>query len=129
MPNAEIFEINYVELPKLPKNVGSDMFELWLKFLDAKSEEDLKMLIAKEPKVFGVAVNKLRKLSASEEIRERMRKEEKARMDRVSALAKSKREGIKEGKIEDAIAMKAEGIKDDVIARVTKLSIDEIKKL
>jgi len=30
-----------------------------------------------------IAVNKLRKLSASEEIRERMRKEEKTQMDRI----------------------------------------------
>jgi len=95
------------------------------------------MLIAKEPKVFGVAVNKLRKLNASEEIRERIYQEEKDRMDRVSALAKRERIGIEkgikkgkiEGKIEDAIAMKAEGIEDDVIAIVTKLSINEIQKL
>ena len=78
------------------------------------------MLIAKEPKVFGIAVNKLRKLSASEEIRERMRKEEKARMDRVSALAKSKREGIKEGKKEGQA---------EVLALLEKgIPIDEIKK-
>jgi len=116
MPDAEIFEINFVELPKLPKNLSDDMFELWLKFLDAKTEEDLKMLIAKEPTIFGVAVNKLRKLSASEEIRERMRKEEKARMDRVSALAKSRREGKIEGQSE-VLALLEKGI-----------SIDEIKK-
>jgi len=128
MPNADIFEINYVELPKLPKDTGSDMFELWLKFLDAKSEGDLKMLISKEPKVFGIAVNKLRKLSASEEIRERMRKEEKARMDMVSALAKREREGMKKGIKKGKIEGKKEG-QADVLALLEKgVPIDEIKK-
>ena len=90
----------------------------------------LEVLRAKSaPEMFGIAVNKLKKLSANEKIRERIYQEEKDRMDRVSALAKSKRDGIEKGKIEDATAMKTEGIKDDVIARVTGLSIDEIKKL
>ena len=129
MPDAEILDINFVELPKLPKSLGNDKFVWWMKFLSAETEEDLKMVIAKEPEIFGIAVNKLRKLSASEKVRERIYQEEKDRMDRVSALAKSKRDGIKEGKLEAAIAMKAEGISDDVIARITKLSINEIKKL
>jgi len=116
MPDAQIFEINFVELPKLPKDLGSDRFVWWMKFLSAKTEEDLKMVIAKEPKIFGIAINKLKKLSASEEIRERIYQEEKARMDRVSALAKREREGIKKGQTE-VIALFEQGI-----------SLDEIKK-
>jgi len=41
----------------------------------------------------------------------------------------SRIKGKIEGKIEDAIAMKAEGISDDVIARITGISIEEIEKL
>jgi len=137
MPDAEIFDINFVELPKLPKSLGNDKFVWWMKFLSAETEEDLKMVIAKEPEIFGIAVNKLKKLSANEKIRERIYQEEKDRMDRVSALAKSRREGkkegmkegIKEGKIKDAIKMKAKGFNDDLIAEITELSINEIRKL
>jgi len=144
MPDAEIFEINFVELSKLPKDLGNDRFVWWLKFLSAKTEEDLKMVIAKEPKIFGVAVNKLRKLSASEEIRERIRKEEKARMDRVSALAKRERigmekgikkgrkEGMKEGKanILQRIVknMKNDGESVEKIMKFTGLNKEEIEK-
>ena len=112
MPDAEIFDINFIELPKLPKSLGDDRFVWWMKFLSARTEEDLKMVIAKEPKMFGIAVNKLRKLSASEEVRERIYQEEKDRMDRVSALKESERRGEKK-----------------VLALLEKgYSLDEIKK-
>jgi len=112
MPDAEVVDINFVELPKLPKSLGDDKFVWWMKFLAAKTETELKMIIAKEPAMFGIAVDKLRKLSASEEIRERIYQEEKDRMDRVSALKESERRGEKK-----------------VLALLEKgYSLDEIKK-
>ena len=128
MPDAEVVDINFIELPKLPKSLGDDKFVWWMKFLSAKTEEDLKMVIAKEPKMFGIAVNKLKKLSANEKIRERIYQEEKDRMDRVSALAKSKRDGVKEGMKKGKIEGKIEG-QTEVLALLEKgIPIDEIKK-
>jgi hypothetical protein len=58
MPGAEIFEIQFIDLPKFPKNAGNSMKELWIKFLTAKTEKDLEMLTKENP-VMASAVDRL----------------------------------------------------------------------
>jgi predicted transposase/invertase (TIGR01784 family) len=126
MPDAEVFEVHFVELRKLPRDAGSCMKELWVKFLSAKSEEDLIMLTTQSP-VLKKAVNKLVKFSSSDERRyiEDMIIKDKLRM---ASFEKGVREeamkkGMKEGMKEVARAMKADGLDDVFIAKYTGLPV------
>ena len=120
MPNAEVFEINIVELPKLPKNAGNSMKELWVKFLSAKTKEELNMLTKQAP-ALKKAVNKLIRINASEERRYMAEMRHKAEMER---------DAFKKGTLmELATNMIAEGLDDTLIAKITKLSIVEIELL
>src|SRR5215510_2467371 len=49
MPDAEYFEIIFVELSKLPKEIGDGLRELWVRFLAVQSEEELDMIAQKSP--------------------------------------------------------------------------------
>jgi predicted transposase/invertase (TIGR01784 family) len=64
---TDLLEVNVLELPKLPQDDGSGLWD-WLKFLNAKTEEELTMLAQKNPQV-GKAVAKLMVLSEDERLR------------------------------------------------------------
>ena len=108
MPDANVFEINFIELPKLPKKTGNDKKLLWLKFLSAKTEEDLDMVVAQDPK-YEPVVEKLISVNANEELREYMLLQEKIERDerwkRASGEAKAEERGI-----ERALALIEEGV-------------------
>ena len=83
---TEVFEISFIELPKVNKGKGDETKDLWMKFLSAESEEDLEMLTKQSP-VLEQAVKKLVYVSADELVRYEMELREKAELDYQSAMA------------------------------------------
>ena len=65
---TDLFEINFIELPKVLLKEKNSLKELWMLFLSADNEEVLDML-ANESPVMEKAVNKLIYVSADEKLR------------------------------------------------------------
>ncbi|MDR2577922.1 MAG: Rpn family recombination-promoting nuclease/putative transposase [Chitinispirillales bacterium] len=147
MPNAEVFEINFIELPKLPKNAGNGMKELWVKFLSAKTEEELNML-AKQAPALKKAVHKLVRVNASEErqymedmlikaeiaeyyLKKGIRAESLAEgiaVGKTEGIAVGRTEGKAEGKAEIIAIMKAKGWNSTQIAELVGMTVDEVER-
>ncbi len=93
---SDIVEINTLELNKLPENTdGTELYD-WATFINAKSEEELRMIAERNPQI-GKAVVKLRRLSADEQTRYIYEMREKARRDEESLLRWEREEGLQEG--------------------------------
>ncbi len=106
-------QIHFLELGKLSAEPKTKL-EMWLKFIDAESEEELDMLtnienIAIENTPIQKAIMYVKELSADEKLREIARLREKALHDEASALKTAKAEGIELGKAEGIELGKAEG--------------------
>ena len=86
---TDIFEVNLIELDKIPK-VPGNMKELWMSFFAAETEEELEML-AKESPVIEKAVNKLVYFSADEQLRYDLDMREKWELDNATREAEYKR--------------------------------------
>jgi predicted transposase/invertase (TIGR01784 family) len=136
---SDILEINTLELEKLPSEPDkkSDKNKwLWLKFLNADDEEELKMIEQALPEI-KQAGNILRKLSQSGKVRAGYEAWHKALSDEVTRINSARREGIKEGSREGekkrnvAIAkeMLKDGLSIDMVCKFTKLSLKEIEQL
>ena len=97
---TDVFEINFIEMPKIPSEINSPI-DLWMKFLSAENEEELEML-AKQSPVMEKAVQKLVHVSAEELVRYEMDMREKAELDYRSAMADSYDDGRQEGRQEGA---------------------------
>jgi len=96
---TDIIEFHTLELSKLPKESdGTDLCN-WLEFINADSEEDLKMLAKKSPKM-KAPVKKLLKLNQDEHARALYEAREKQRRDHTTMVNHARREGIKEGILE-----------------------------
>jgi len=77
---SDIIEIHTVELEKLPESTdGTELYD-WAKFIDAETEEELKMIGERNPQVQR-AVVKLRELSSDERARDMYERREKALRD------------------------------------------------
>ena len=77
---SDTIEIHTLELPKLPSNEDGTPLWVWMKFLDARTEEDLEMIAQKNPQVQR-AVIRLKELSADERTRMLYEAREKERRD------------------------------------------------
>jgi predicted transposase/invertase (TIGR01784 family) len=140
MPGAEIFEIHFVELTKFPKNAGNSMKELWIKFLTAKTEEDLDML-TKESPIMASAVDRLVYASGTKELRKQMDDYARNEMKNRLTRAADKKEGQLEGEaigeargeakkaLQIAKASKEHGFPNAVIAEITGLTLKQIEEL
>ena len=100
---TDILEIHTLELPKLPAEADGSELWTWLEFINAESEEELKMLLKKEPKMRGpvetlLAVNRDPATRALYEAREKERRDNRAR-ERY-ALQQGEAKGRAEGKAE-----------------------------
>jgi predicted transposase/invertase (TIGR01784 family) len=137
---TDVLELNFIELPKIPHNLSESPKDLWMKFLSAEDEEVLKM-IAKQNKTMDKAVKKLVYVSADELIRYEMDMREKIELDYHSAMRGSYDEGREEGKKEGreegkqqkvremVYGMKNDGLSEEAIARIAKLTIEEIQSI
>ena len=75
-----LIEIHTLELGKLPQDTDGTILYDWARFIAAESEEELKMVVERNPQV-GRAVVKLVELSADERARDLYERREKARRD------------------------------------------------
>jgi len=126
--------MHYFELPKLPAVADAeDELKLWLAFFNAKTEEDLKNLMAIGGDIMVQAVEAYRSVSASDELRELERQRDRTRRNEASALANARREAREEAErrnsLEIARRMRTDGADVDTIAKWTGLTVDEVLKL
>jgi len=137
---TDVFEIHFIELKKVPKDSSKHMKDLWMRFISADSEEELKVL-SEESAILKKAVEKLIYVSSDEDLRYQLDMREKADLDYWSAMKtnyrKGKEEGRKEGKDEGrheqalAIASKLVSIGEPIekIISVTGLTYEEVERL
>ncbi|GHT28215.1 hypothetical protein FACS18942_08450 [Planctomycetales bacterium] len=153
---TDMKEIHILELTKLPKK--SDMTELfdWLMLIKAQNGEEYEM-VAKNKPVFKKVVAVVKQLSADEQARAEYDKHELWRMDYAASMRNAKKIGLRAGLqqglqrglqrgIEEGLQQGIEkgtqdrsreiarnslkeGIAIEVIARLTGLTKQEIKRL
>ncbi|MDR3056366.1 MAG: Rpn family recombination-promoting nuclease/putative transposase [Zoogloeaceae bacterium] len=129
---TDLLEVHILELPKLPKSEDGSVLWDWLKFLDARKEEDLVMLAEKNTEV-KKAVGKLMELSADEQTRLLAESREKMQWDINSIKHGAREEGREEGRMEERLVFArkalAQNIPLETIVTLTGLSPDEIRTL
>ena len=132
----DLFEINTLELPKLPGEPdGTDLYN-WLSIFTAKTREEFDMAAKTSPDI-AQAVGVIMELSEDEctrilaESREKARRDEEARRD--YAYQEGEREGERKGRQEERLEVARNLLleKDPVekVAKATGLSLDEVKAL
>jgi predicted transposase/invertase (TIGR01784 family) len=137
---TDLLEVNTLELPKLPPTEDGTERWNWMKFLSARSKEELIMIAEKSPQV-KKAVGRLMELSNDErarmlaESRQRMlwdiaTRERAAREEGLhEGEQRGRQEGEQRGRQEIARSMLADGMAPDLISKFTGLSIEEIEAL
>ena len=121
---TNLVEINTLELPKLPLETDNTNLWNWMRFMETKDEEELKMLATKSTEL-KKAVGVLMELSADERTRMIAENREIARIDEVSRLNGA----IRERNLEIARNALAEGASYDFISKITGLDFETIKRL
>jgi len=121
---TDIIEVNTLELVKLPsKEDGTELWN-WMKFLSARSKEELDMVAEKNPRV-RKAVSRLMELSNDE--RTRMLYESRQKMEWDNRARE--RGALKEQAHSIAISLLKKQMAVDEIVEVTGLTHDEVEKL
>ena len=120
-------EINVLELPKIHDADGTHLGN-WLRFFRATTEEDF-MTVAQTNPAINEAWGVIKVLSGDERARALAEAREKARMDFDSLLGDARYEGRREEKNEIARNLLKEKTPMDVIAKVTGLPFEEVKRL
>lgn len=82
-----------------------------------------------ENKEIKEAMNELEEMSKDEELRRVAELREKAIRDEKNGLRHARQDGIKEGKEEVARKMKKEKYPDEIIAKLTELTVEEVKNI
>ena len=133
-------ELHYIQLPKFRKKCKriSSKLEEWLSFIKYDNMEELHMI--KNEKI-KKAEEELEYLTGDEEAKRLAYLREKAIRDEYNSNSMARKigleegiqKGIQKGKIENrkeiAKKMLEENIDIEIIAKITTLSVDEIKKL
>jgi predicted transposase/invertase (TIGR01784 family) len=124
--------VHTLELGKLPRKADGSQLWNWLKFLDARSEEDLRMIAERNPMV-KKAVVRLMELSKDEQ--ERMwaeavqKKEMDDRVRESDAEDRGLEKGLQRRNLEVARNALRIGIPIADIATLTGLTCEEIEAL
>jgi len=143
-------EIHFIELPKFlkSKEIGNKKLRQWLDFICNKRKGEIEMAVKENEKI-AKASQEWEYLRGDEAVKRMAFLKEKWERDWNSSMRSAKeigmekgiKEGIKEGikkgkkegKIEEkkeiAIKMIHEKIDEEIISKVTNLSLDEIEKL
>lgn len=136
---SDHFAIHFLELPKFvkTKNFRSSL-EHWLAFFKYEGqEEDIMKYVIKSNPHIAKAHDKYTAFTMNDEAMEKYEAHLKWKSQYKTDLAYAKQEGKVEGKaegkaevqIENALAMKKDGVPIDKISRYTSLSIEEIEAL
>ncbi|WP_168118785.1 Rpn family recombination-promoting nuclease/putative transposase [Paenibacillus sp. HB172176] len=127
---TDAFEVHFLELPKferMMKDINNPLHR-WLMYLDERlSEHQLKELIEMDANIKKTEELLLR-LSSDEETYRLYEAREHSLMERNSLIADGVAKGIEKGKQEVIKNMLKEGVDVELIAKVTGLSIEEIRK-
>jgi len=117
---TDIFEINTLELKKIPEVSDGTAIYDWARFIAAESEDDLIMLAEENPD-FNEAVIKYRELTADERVRDLYERREKERRDTASFV---------KGAVLDIArkALKRNMSVEDIID-ITNLTREDVEKL
>lgn len=125
-------EIQILELRKLPKELKNDPDILnWMRFLGGKTRREFEAM-AKKDEYIEEAYRELEKLSADEQAKLEYEAREKAIRDynsqMNSALKRGIEKGIEKGQRSLIRTMLQNGAEPDLIAKLTGLSLAEIKE-
>ena len=121
---TDLAEINTLELSRLPLETDNTDLWNWMRFMETKDEEELKMLATKSPEL-KKAVGVLMELSEDERTRMIAENREIAHYDEISRLNGA----IRERNLEIARNALAEGASYDFVSKITGLDIETIKRL
>jgi len=132
----DLFEINTLELPKLPGEPDGTLLYNWLRMFTARTEEELTMVAKTSPEI-AEAVGVIMELSEDErtrllaEAREKYRRDEEARKEYAyqEGLQAGQKAGLREGRREVArrLLLKKESV--EIVAELTDLPLEEVKTL
>ena len=120
----------FIELPKFRK-INPDMNEKlnqWLAFIDDYDRGLIKMAEEKN-KTIEKARIEMNYLTGDEEVKRLAELREKWEMDYNSGIGHAKREAVKQRNIEIVKEMKKQKYPIEVIAKITKLTEEEIKNI
>jgi predicted transposase/invertase (TIGR01784 family) len=122
-PFNDLMEIHALNLERLPEEGKGKLLD-WLRFLNAETEEEFRMLAEKTP-LIGEAYCKLQAMSEDEANRMLYEAHLKAQRDEYSRVQGAPQKGRQEV----ARTLKVLGDPGEKIARATGLSADEIAGL
>ncbi len=107
---TEKFDMHFFELTKLPGQIDEHNFmELWLRLINAQSEEDLEMLDNTNVNEIKKATEYVRSLTNDENAREQARMREKQILDEKSFVAEARLEGRLEGREQGRLEGREQG--------------------
>jgi predicted transposase/invertase (TIGR01784 family) len=116
---TDLLEVNTLELPKLPPDEDGTAQWQWMKFLDARKEEELTRLAEKNPQI-ARAVSRLAELSRDERTRLLAESREKLQWDIAAREQEAAKKGWKEGWEEGRGEGRGEGERDAQLAIARK---------
>jgi predicted transposase/invertase (TIGR01784 family) len=129
---SEVLEIHTVELPKVPVVDDGSRLWAWSRFMAARSEEELDMAAAANPRV-AEAVQRVRFFTADEQRRLDLESRDKWLRDQITRENTARKEGLAEGRAEERAAMVrrllARGLALPDVAEVADLSLEEVRAL
>jgi predicted transposase/invertase (TIGR01784 family) len=126
-PFNDLMEIHALNLERLPADGEGKLLD-WLRFLNAETEEEFKMIATKNPMI-EEAYCKLQVMSEDEANRMIYEARLKAQRDEYSRMQGALRKGQEKERKEIATKMKKRGTPIYQIAEDTGLSPDEIANL
>ena len=132
---TDVFELYIIEIPKskrILKEDANNKLAQWMLFLNDPNEKEVSKIMNRNKEI-EEAMNELEEMSKDEELRRVAELREKAIRDEKNGLRHARQDGIEEG-IKEGIKkvvrkMKKEKYPDEVIAELTELTIEEVKKI
>jgi len=124
----DLFEINTLELPKLPGEPDGTMLFNWLWMFTARTKEEFAMVAKTSPEI-AKAVGVIMELSEDERTRLLAESREKYRRDEEARLEYREEKGRQEERQEVARRLLLKKQSLEMVAEVTGLSLEEVKAL
>jgi predicted transposase/invertase (TIGR01784 family) len=127
---TDILEIHFLELPKFRKARPdlSKPLDRWLIFIEDSPKEVRKMAMNNDPAI-AKAEELLERLGSLDEVKRYYEAREMAIHDEVTRITGARAEGRIDGKLEDARKMLSKNMPEELIAEITGISLEELRKL
>ena len=127
--------IHFIELPKVETSMLDSKLQKWSQFFinEGKEENNIMNTILKDDPILQKAHDEYVKFTGDDELREIYESRLKYKRDHLTLLRSAEKRGEKKGEKQKAIdtakKMIEEGMDNNLIARITGLSIPDIEKL